>query len=93
MMAGFLRGMVVSLRIDVDGAITSTNALHADATSVTLLYMNFDKLVDVWESDPKTFRDFDKMKEGDTKSINDMINSYPKGSMLFETQQQVTVAF
>jgi len=93
MMAGFLRGMRISLRVVVEGSISQTNATYVEASTVTLLYMDFDKLVDVWESDPKTFKDFDSMQEGTTETLGQLLKAYPPGSLMIETQPVVTVRF
>ena len=94
MMAGFMRGMKISVAVAVDGEIEKTNAMHVDGNRVILLAMDFDKMIDVWEKDPKTFKDFDKMKDdGDVETVQEMIDQYPEGAMLIETQPTVTVEF
>ncbi len=94
MMAGFMRDMKISVAVAVDGTIKETNALHRDGNRVILISMDFDKMVDVWQEDPNTFKDFDKMKEdGDVKTIQDMLDKYPEGALMIETQPKVTVRF
>ncbi len=93
MMAGFLRGMRISVRVVVDGPISQTNATYANASTVTLLYMDFDKLVDVWENDPATFKDFESMQEGNAETLGQLLKAYPPGSLMIETQPVVTVRF
>lgn len=94
MMAGFMRDMKISLAVAVDGEIEETNALHRDGNRVILVSMDFDKMVDTWQKDPKTFRHFDKMKEdGDVKSVQEMLDQYPEGALQIETQPEVTIRF
>jgi len=94
MMAGFMRDMKISLAVAVDGTIKETNALHRDGNRVILVSMDFDKMVDTWEKDPKTFKQFDKMKEdGDVQSVQEMLDQYPEGALLIETQPEVTIRF
>jgi hypothetical protein len=45
MMKSMMRGMFVEIALDVDGKILKSNAAHVDGSRITLLQVDFDKLL------------------------------------------------
>jgi len=93
MMSGFMRGIRVGVTVTVDGSIKETNATWRDGNTITLIYLDFDKLLDHWQEDLQSFKDFDAMQEGDMESMKRVMNAVPDGGMKIEVQPTVTIKF
>lgn len=93
MMGGFLRGMHMKICVSVNGAIEHTNARHVRGNTITLMEVDFDKLLDTWEQNIELFSTFDSLKDGDTEAIDRELSKYPPGALVVETQPKVTVTF
>lgn len=92
-MSGFMRGMRMSLRVKVDQPIASTTATYRTNNTLTLMYVDFDKLIDQWEANPSLLMEFDKVKEGDLKSAQKMMAKYPREAITMELKEDVVVKF
>ena len=64
MMSQMFKGMRIAIAIEVEGAIVETNATHRKGSRVTLMEMDFDKLLEnqekfklFAESKPETFEE------------------------------------
>lgn len=58
----FLKGLKLSIAIDVDGKIVKTNATHRDGSKITLMEMDFDKILENPEK-------FDKLNKAKPKTM------------------------
>jgi hypothetical protein len=93
MMSGFLRGMKVNLKVAVDGPIRSTTAQHVSGNCITIMAVDFDKLLDAWAENPSLFKGFDSMKSGDMQAMQSVMDQYPPGAMVIEFQKEVETRF
>jgi hypothetical protein len=93
MMSSFLRGIRMGVFVTVDGTIKETNASHVNGDRMTIFYVDFDKLIDLWESDLKAFREFDKFDKDDPAAMRMVMERYPPGTILVETKPSVTIRF
>ncbi len=74
------------IKITVDGQILNTNARHAEQSTITLLDMSFDKIVDNDEL-------FTKVTADNTKDMKDFMNELTDAGVLIEDQNKVNVTF
>ena len=87
MMQQMFKGMKVSLVIEVAGRIVQTNAEYRDASRVTLMEMDFDKVL----TNPEKFK---ALSQAQPKTIEEA-KTLIKGTdgIKAETQPAVTVKF
>ena len=60
MMKQFFSGMKFSYKVNINGKITDTDALHKDGSSVTLIEIDFDRLME----NPEAFAELENLQEG-----------------------------
>ncbi len=93
MMGSFIRGMRLNVCVAIDGTIASTTAQNVVGNRITLMAVDFDKLLDAWVENPTLFKDFDRIKGGDIEAMQHVINEYPPGSLILELQKELEVRF
>ena len=87
MMKEMFKDMRISFAVDVQGAIQQTNASHRDGQKVTLLDMEFAKVM----SDPAKFKAFTKVKDPNTAEAKALLKTIP--GVKIETENPVTIRF
>ena len=60
MMKQFFSGMKFSYKVNINGKITDTDALHKDGSSVTLIEIDFDRIME----NPEAFAELENLQEG-----------------------------
>lgn len=94
MMSGFLAGMKLNVKIKTDRAIATTNATYVSDNTITLVAVDFDKLIAAWQEKPSLLTDFDSMNNTtDPKQIKKILAKYPPKTIELETQPEITVRF
>jgi len=75
------------IKISVDGKIKKTNARHVDGSTVTILDMSFDKIVDNDEL-------FEKVTSDDSgKNMDEYLDELAAAGVLIEDQDRISVSF
>ncbi len=74
------------IKVTVDGKILNTNARHTENSTVTLLDMSFDKIVDNDEL-------FTKVTADNTKNMKGFMNELADAGVLIEDQNKIEVTF
>jgi hypothetical protein len=87
MMQQILKDMRVAVSIKVDGTITETDAEHRDATRVTLMDMDFNKLL----ANPEKFKALNKANPDSFEETKRMMNGIP--GVKVETKPAVKIQF
>ena len=87
MMKEMLKDMRISFAVDVQGAIQQTNASHRDGQKITLLDMEFAKVM----ADPAKFKAFTKVKDPNTAEAKALLKTIP--GVKIETENPVTIRF
>ena len=83
----FFKDMKISIGIEVQGAITETNASYHDGSRVTLMEMDFNKLL----ADPKKFEEFSAMDAQTLEEAKKLLKQVP--GVKVETNPQVRIKF
>ena len=87
-MKQFLKGMRVFMAVDIDGTILGTNATYRKEKRITLMDVDFDKLL----ANPKQFASFTAL--GSDPSSREMQKIFKNISGIkLETQKEVEVSF
>ena len=87
-MKQFLKGMRVFMAVDINGSILSTNATHRKEKRITLMDVDFDKLL----ANPKQFASFAALgSDPSSKEMQKILNKIP--GIKLETQKEVEVSF
>jgi hypothetical protein len=87
-MKQFLKGMRVFMAVDIDGSILSTNATHRKEKRITLMDVDFDKLL----SKPKQFASFTALgPDPASEEMQKIMKKIP--GIKLETQKEVQVSF
>lgn len=79
--------MHVVMTIDVQGAITSTNAQYAGGSTVILIDMDFGKIL----ADDATFKSLTSSQSKSLAEVQKLVKTVP--GVKVETQEKVTIAF
>lgn len=87
MMKEMFKDMRVSFAVDVQGTIQKTNASHRDGQKVTLLDMEFAKVM----ADPVKFKAFTKVKDPNTAEAKALLKTIP--GVKIETESPITISF
>ncbi len=87
-MKQFLKGMRVFMAVDINGSILSTNAMHRKEKRITLMDVDFDKLL----GNPKQFASFAALGSDPSSVEAQKIMKKIPGIKL-ETQKEVDVSF
>ena len=87
-MKQFLKGMRVYMAVDIDGSILSTNATHRKAKRITMMDVDFDKLL----ANPKQFASFAALgSDPSSEEMQKIMKKIP--GIKLETQKEVDVSF
>ncbi len=87
MMQQILKDMHVTFTVEVQGAIQKTNASHRDGAKVTLLDLEFSKVL----ADPVKLKALSKTKDPTTDEAKALLKTIP--GMKVETENPLTVQF
>lgn len=83
----FFKDMKISIAVEVAGKITETTASNRDGARVTLMEMDFNKLL----ADPKKFEEFTANEPESLEDAKKILKGIP--GVNIETNPQVTVKF
>jgi hypothetical protein len=87
-MKQFFKGMRVFMAVDINGSILSTNATHRKEKRITLMDVDFDKLL----AKPKQFASFAALgSDPSSKEMQKIMKKIP--GIKLETQKEVEVSF
>lgn len=86
-MKEFLRDMRMLLQVRVEGGITSTNATYVEGSTVTMMDINFNTLLD----DPERFKELEKAENAGPEAMKALLKSIP--GLRVETEEEVSVSF
>ncbi len=87
-MKQFLKGMRVFMAVDVNGSILSTNATYRKEKRITLMDVDFDKLL----AKPKQFASFAALgSDPSSEEMQKILKKIP--GIKLETQKEVNVSF
>lgn len=87
-MKQFLKGMRVFMAVDIEGAILGTNATHRKEKRITLMDVDFDKLL----ANPKQFASFTALgSDPSSREMQKIFKNIP--GIKLETQKEVEVTF
>ncbi len=87
-MKQFLKGMRVFLAVDIDGSIVSTNATYRKEKRITLMDVDFDKLL----ANPKQFASFTTLgSDPSSREMQKIFKNIP--GIKLESQKEVEVSF
>lgn len=87
MMKMMMQGMHFAIKIDCNGEIVKTNATNVDKSVITLLEMDFDKLMD----DNKKLKELNVKQPEGIEEVKEILKDIE--GLKFETQEEVTVRF
>ena len=87
MMKMMFQGMRFAVRIDCEGEIIETNATNVEGNTVTLLDMNFDKIV----NDADKLKRLNAKKPSGIEEVKELLKDIE--GLKFELQENVTVRF
>lgn len=87
MMSQMLKGMKITVAIEVEGAIVETNATHRQGSRITLMEMEFDKLIQNQEK----FKEFAKLKPESLEEVKKVMKDLP--GIKVELNEEVKVKF
>ncbi len=87
MMSQFMKGMKVSVAIEVEGSIVDTNAALREGSKVTLMEMDFDKLL----ANQEAFKKFISANPQSLEEAKKMMKDVP--GIMVEPNQEVTIKF
>ena len=93
MMAGFMQGLRFSVRVQTSSPIKETNATYADGSTITMISMDFDKIIEIWEEDIDAYKNFDRVKEKNIANFKALLAAYPTDAMMIEFEELITVKF
>lgn len=93
MMSGFMRGLRMRMRIAVNGTISQCDATTLNNGTITMIEVDFDKLLDAWEENPALMESFESLKDGDMQEIQKVMSQFPPGALVVELQPKITVRF
>jgi hypothetical protein len=79
--------MRIVLTVEVSGKITGTNAAYASGSAVTLIDMDFAKIL----SDDATFKKLSQTKSNSITDVGAMVKTLP--GVKLDTQEVVTISF
>jgi hypothetical protein len=87
-MKQFLKGMRLFMAVDINGSILRTNATHRKEKRITLMDVDFDKLL----ANPKQFASFTALgPDPSNEAMQKILNKIP--GIKLETQKEVEVSF
>ena len=86
-MKNMMSGFRISIQIEVDGDIVETNATHVDGSTITLMEMSFDELLE----DPEQFKKLKNLDDASYEETRELLKDIP--GIKFETNEKVKVIF
>lgn len=86
-MKEFFRGMRLRIAVAVDGRIQETNASFVDGSTVTLMDLDFDALLD----NPELFKSMQNAEQMGPSAVMEMMKKIP--GLKMETEKEVSVTF
>lgn len=86
-MKEFFRDMRMLLQVRVEGSITSTNATHVEGSTVTMMDIDFNTLLD----DPERFKELEKAETAGPEAMKALLKSIP--GLRVETEEEVKILF
>jgi hypothetical protein len=87
MAAQMFKNMRIAISVEVAGKIVETNATYHDGSHVTLIEMDFNKLL----ADPAKFKEFAQMEPDSIEAAKKLMKDIP--GIKAETNDQVTIRF
>jgi hypothetical protein len=88
LMKQFFKGMRVFLAVDIEGSVVGTNAMHLSGNRITLVAMDFDKLM----AHPKQFAAFNALGPNSSmQAMQKILRNIP--GLKVEGQKEVEVRF
>ncbi len=80
-------GMRVAISVELDGKIIKTNATHAEGNRITVMEMDFAKLLDV----PEILQEFAELNPSSVETVKEMVKDVP--GIRFDLNEEITVSF
>ena len=87
MMSQFMKGMKVSVAVEVEGTIVDTNSALREGSRITLMEMDFDKLL----ANPDVFKKFIGASPENLEEAKKMMKDIP--GIKIEPDQEITIKF
>jgi hypothetical protein len=87
MMAQYLNDMRIQVQLVVNGRIVETNASYRDGNTVTLMDMDFEKIL----SDPDAFQKLNEMDADSLAEMRDVVESVP--GIQVELKEKLSLRF
>lgn len=87
MVKAMFKGMRMSMAIEVEGAIIETNATHCEDSRITLMEMDFDKLLE----DEEKFKEFTKTNPQTYEEAKELMADIP--GIKVELEPEVKIKF
>ena len=87
MMSQMLKGMKITVAVEVEGAIVETNATHRQGSRITLMEMEFDKLIENQEK----FKEFARSKPESLEEAKKIMKDLP--GIKVEFNEEVRIRF
>ena len=86
-MAQFMRGMHVSMVVHVRGDIVETNAQYAEGSKITIMDIDFDKLID----DPEKLKELEAAENKGPAAVQELLKDIP--GMKVDVSEDIFVTF
>lgn len=86
-MAQFMRGMRISLAVQVDGKIVETNAQYVDGSKVTIMDIEFDKLID----NPEKLKELEAAEGKGPAAVQELLKDVP--GMKIDIANNIRIVF
>jgi len=93
MMQTFMSGLRISFTVSVEGPISYTDAQFVKGSTITIMDVDFDKLLAVWKKKPKLYMAMQGKHPSDPAGMQQAMKSLPKGTIVYETREKITVKF
>jgi hypothetical protein len=87
MMMEMMKGFRISLAVQVNGTITETNATHVDGSKVTLMDVNFEKIM----RDREKFKEISLRKPKTAEEVKHLLKDVPW--MKLEIENEISIQF
>ena len=87
MMSQMLKGMKIAVAVEVEGAIVETNATHRQGSRITLMELEFDKLIQNQEK----FKEFARSKPENLEEAKKVMKDLP--GIKVELNEEVRIRF
>lgn len=84
---GMMKDFKVLIQLEIEGDIVETNATYVEGSTITLVEMSFEKLVD----NPEQFEKLKSLSDASYEESRDVLEAIP--GIKFETNEKVKVVF